>query len=296
MYSFRQPPTPATCPRCGGSIESKLNPFCPACEFDLRYGHVKPIAAGKCIYCEEIGELSREHIFGRWLIDTYGRQTSHTRHIVGRPERHAFWERVPFHHDDPKSKQGDVFDMKVSNVCATCNNGWMSEVHSAAKSLVMRLADGCWQVHIESECLALARWIAMVSINLECQGRILNTPQHQRTALMQGVMPAGWQIGFGTVNERVRGSRFQPAAVPIGMGDGEPLYMNSCFFFIERAVFHSRSSFGDAPLQLAILGGGLSEIQLPTTPLWPIGAREVNTLFRGAALSVEQVGMLSLPM
>lgn len=296
MYSFAQPPTPAACPRCSRAIESELIPFCPACEFDLRYGHVRPIASGKCVYCEAVGKLSGEHVFGRWLIETYGRQTSHNVHTVGRPQKHAFWETVPFHYDEPKSKQGDVFDMKVSNVCAECNNGWMSEVHTAAKPLVKRLADGGWQVHADNECLALARWVAMIAINLECQGRILKTPQYHRTALMQGAIPDGWQIGFGTVNQPARGSRFQPLAVPLDMGDSEPLYMNNCCFFIERAVFHARSSFGDATLQLAILGGGLSEIRLPTTPLWPAQGRETEALFRGAALSVEQVKMLSFEM
>jgi hypothetical protein len=162
----------------------------------------------------------------------------------------------------------------------------MNEIHTAAQPLVMRLAKGGWQVHTEQECVALTRWVVMVTINLECHGRIIKTTQHQRTALMNGKVPEGWQVNFGNLEHTTRSSYFQSLGVPIGIGQGDvPLHLNNAHFCIEKAVFHSRSSFGHNTLEVAILAIGLRDFELPVTPLWPSGGRSVESLFRGIGLT-----------
>lgn len=250
---------------------------------------------GKCIYCEQEGELSAEHIYGKWLIKTFGRTTRARINSLGRPSKHAFWEEVSFHRDSQKPVQGDVFDSTVLNVCELCNNTWMSAIHEAARPLVTHLANGGWQVHSPEEAIAISRWVTMVSINLECQGRILKTPQHQRTELMNGRMPDGWEVGFGNLAKPRRSSYFQTLAVPISIGSADtPLYFNNTHFCVERVVFHARSSIGKNSLASALIAAGQSNTRLPTAQLWPSEARSVDELFKAVGLNDDHLHFLEI--
>jgi len=289
MHEFPLPSLPNACPQCKRAVADAQAPFCVACKFDLRYGKVKRPASGKCIYCDYEGPLTEEHVFGKWLTREFGRASSVTSHTLGRPSTLDFWNPTPYHRVASKPTQGDLFDLKVSNVCGTCNNGWMSDVHAAAKSLITHLAAGKWQVHTEAECESLTRWIIMVTINLESHSRIPNVPRYQREALKNGGIPDGWEVGFGTLQHRRRSSYFQSGAVPIHVEEGVPLYVNNANFCIEHAIFHSRSSFGDAALHWAQFGGGLSARKFPTTRLWPSAGRTVEDVFRGINLSAAEL-------
>lgn len=296
MDQFIKNHVPDACPQCRLNVTSVEKPFCARCGFDLFYGKLrKKTTVGKCIYCEQEGKLSAEHIYGKWLINVFGRATRTRIHSVGRPSKQAFWEKVPFHRDSPDPAQGDVFDSTVSNVCELCNNTWMSDIHKAARPLVTHLANGGWQVHSTEEAAVISRWVAMVSINLECQGRILNTPQHQRTALKNGQMPDGWEVRFGNLAESRRSSYFQTLAVPIEVGsEGIPLYFNNTHFCVERVVFHSRSSIGNMSLGLALTAAGQSNTKLPTTQLWPSDGRSVDELFKAVGLDESHLYSLEI--
>ncbi|MCJ2065518.1 hypothetical protein MKK63_22815 [Methylobacterium sp. J-088] len=271
----KQPTQPEKCPQCALPTHPET-PFCERCNFDLRYG-TKPVKRGKCIYCENTRDFAREHIFPDWLAKIFPKRHRKRLHVLGRPERIAFWEEIKVIENDSVA-QGDPYDTVVYNVCGDCNNGWMSTLQAQAKTLVESLAKGMFWILSEADNNLLCRWVTMVSINLQCHARMLVAPQWQRTALMNGLMPDGWRISVGRMtNVGSAGSSFcTTASVPIGLGEGEFLKITSTAFVIERAIFHSFSSMGNQTLDVALLGAGLGESAFTIRPVWPLPAQPVD--------------------
>lgn len=137
-------------------------------------------------------------------------------------------------HGEAFAQSGDPYTIVVRNVCKSCNNGWMSVLQDEAKPLVHALAKGEKLTFDEPHRLTLARWSAMVTINLECHARMLRTAQIQRTALMNGKMPEGWRVGIARmVDTDCAGQSFHRAvAVPIGIGNGDYLSIGNTYFTI----------------------------------------------------------------
>lgn len=192
-------------------------------------------------------------------------------HHLNRPEKHVFWEKTPIHGED-FIRSGDPYTTVVRNVCEICNNGWMSKLQDQARPLVYALAKGDQIAFDEPKIFILARWSAMVTINLECHARMLRTKQFQRTDLMNGDMPPGWRLSIARmVDTACAGRSFHRAiAVPIGMGTkGEYLELGSTYYVIERAAFHTLSSIGDRTLIVGLRAIGISEDEFPTMDLWP---------------------------
>ncbi len=263
----KSPHHPAICPRCRAATE-RLKPFCPRCALDLRHGTPKRVTTGKCRYCNFTGELSAEHIFGHWLQERYPHQPGEKRHELARPEEYKFWEFSPFHRNTEKW-HGGAYTEVVHNVCAPCNNGWMSVLQDQAKPIVSRLADGYWPSLTNEETQVLSRWTAMVAINLETKARILTTHEHQLEKLKSGEMPPGFRVTIGRmVSASHRGYSFVRQLVfPVGMLEDDHLTVQSAFFCIENVVFHTMSSFGDCTLNLA--QEMIPYIGLPRQ-VWPI--------------------------
>lgn len=271
----KQPTQPEKCPQCTLPTQPET-PFCERCNFDLRYG-MKPVKRGKCIYCENTRDFAREHIFPDWLSKVFPKRHRKRLHVLGRPERIAFWEEIKVIENGSEA-QGDPYDTVVYNVCGVCNNGWMSTLQTQAKTLVESLAKGMFWILSEADNKLLCRWVTMVSINLQCHARILVAPQWQRTALMNGSSPDGWRVSVGRMtNVGSAGSSFcTTASVPIGLGDGDFLKITSTAFVIERAIFHSFSSIGNQTLEIALRGVGLGELASPLRPVWPLPSQSVN--------------------
>lgn len=264
-----QPHHPPACPQCHAPTEP-TRPFCVRCRFDLRYGTPKPLKSGQCIYCEKRCKFSDEHVFPDWLSGCFPRRHTVTDHHLRRPETHSF-EESPIHTETFR-RSGDPYTTVVRNVCESCNNVWMSELQNEAKPLVLSLAKG-EQTHLDdAERLTLARWSAMTSINLECYGRILRTPQFQRTALMEGQMPPGWRVSIARmINTTWAGRSFNRSlSVPIVIGpEGDFLEITSTYFVIERVALHTLRAVGDKTLKLGLFGIGLMGFQFPTIDIWP---------------------------
>lgn len=270
IHELEQPHRPSSCPRCTWPTQSG-RPFCERCHFDLHYGSVTRTLRGQCIYCEKRRAFSREHIFPKWLRKVYPQRSVQMRHTLRRPERHACWEPVPMHsHFD--SRLGDAYAQVVLNVCEPCNNKWMSVLQSKVKPLLIELAEGRWPEFSDDQRAQLARWCAMVSINFECIARVLTTTQHQRSMLMNGSMPDGWKVSVGLMTDTTcAGDSFhRSVAVPIGVGDRDHIPLMSTYFCIERAAFYTLKSVSDQVLSYGLLGGGLSNMALPTSPVWPV--------------------------
>lgn len=271
---IKQPNHPEICPQC--TLQSDINtPFCERCGFDLRYGQLK-IRRGKCIYCDVTANLTEEHIFPDWLGNVYPRRSRKRVHTLRRPEKHIFFEDTDLH-AKPMVYHSDPYTTVVRNVCSTCNNGWMAVLQNDAKKLIKELADGNWKLFTQIELEILARWSVMVSVNLECYGRILTTTPYQRKKLMHSQMPDGWRVYIGILDSTdFAGDSYHGSiAMPISIGDGEYVKVQNSYLCIEHAVFHTLSSFGNLPLDLSKYASARFNQPNPLTCIWANGIQEI---------------------
>jgi hypothetical protein len=106
--------------------------------------------ARSCIFCGA-AEVSKEHAWPDWL----GRLFSGVSVEVQRTG------------PDLKSFRGRPFDLTVTVVCPSCNNGWMSDLENATKDLLLGLIAGSpARLGIEQQ-VALARWAIKTSMVME---------------------------------------------------------------------------------------------------------------------------------
>lgn len=262
---------PDNCPRCGLKTE-KERPFCERCHFDLRFGHLTNF--DRCIYCQKHG-VTEEHVFGKWLTKTVPRRHAGTRHFFDRPERPAFWTDGGGIATHAEHEPGDLYDTTVKNVCAACNGGWMSELQEEAKPIVHSFARGEQMELADAQRITLARWVIMVSINLQCYARQLRATYHLRQELKSGRVPDGWRLLVGRMDDsRYGGHSFVRAGLlPIGLGEGF-LDLTSTYFCIERTVFWTLSAPGHRTLDLALSITPIGQVDLPLAMLWPEYHRE----------------------
>ena len=267
---IKPPLRPSKCPACKLDFEVSL-PFCRQCGLDLDYGTPTRVANGQCIYCGTDCRFSREHVYGKWIKGRFGSRFTSVTHTLSRPELFVdVWTPTAIHTRSERHP-GGLYDQVVLNVCEGCNNGWMSQLHVAASPLVTELATATWRIFSPEDLKLLTRWIAMVTINLQCRARQLTSTEHQRRQLFDGDVPSGWRVYAGTMlDDRHGGKHFNRAmATAIEMGDGAFLPLTSCYFVIERAAFFSFSSIGDFTLEAALMSSGANGRDMPLRQLHP---------------------------
>jgi hypothetical protein len=119
-----------------------------------------PVGDGRCLFCTGVlADLGRakEHIIPIWLQDEWGLSDNLLE---------------PTHFD----KQGEVLSVRrhcvsgllAGHVCQPCNNGWMSSLETAARPLILDLAEGRRKICSldNSEALLLARWTVKTCYSL----------------------------------------------------------------------------------------------------------------------------------
>jgi hypothetical protein len=109
-----------------------------------------------CLACGITGSpATREHVFSSWLLKEFGPNASMAlyRHSGDGSERKVRAEI-----------KLDSFRLK--RICEDCNNGWMSDLETSAKPLILALIKDGRQLHslFETERRALARWAAKTAI------------------------------------------------------------------------------------------------------------------------------------
>jgi hypothetical protein len=120
-------------------------------------------AQGKCIFCGGSG-LSKQHIWPNWFRNIINRDSkSHTQQTVSYKYRKSGVYATP----GSRQKQGDLWSRKIRNVCATCNNGWMSVIENGVKPLLTNLIAGRISVITEKEQSDFAAWVTLLAIMAE---------------------------------------------------------------------------------------------------------------------------------
>lgn len=113
----------------------------------------------KCVFCglSLSGNKSKEHIFPRWIQERYGLSDEGLLQTHFSENGKVISDR---HHSLNKHVSG--------RVCLNCNNGWMSELEVAAKSLITQLAESITDLYQlgSSDCFTIAKWATKTAYTL----------------------------------------------------------------------------------------------------------------------------------
>jgi hypothetical protein len=108
-----------------------------------------------CWFCDvRSGRRSKEHIFPRWMLDHFGAADE----MVHPTRMTAFGELASERPARPLRAHVN------GEVCAGCNNGWMSSLETAAKGILTRRP--LRQRIPSDEAEVLARWFIKTAVNL----------------------------------------------------------------------------------------------------------------------------------
>ncbi|WP_156481287.1 hypothetical protein [Herbaspirillum rubrisubalbicans] len=132
------------------------------------------------------------------------------------------------------------YDLQKAHVCEDCNRGWMSDLQKQAKPILVSLVTGEWPDLNNEQCRILARWCAMVSINLAKHLNIGIFEPSQLRALKWGEMPEGFHISAMRVRspDGMMAGYFHQNPVEVPAGFIKPMTeLISTLFCIEQTAF-----------------------------------------------------------
>jgi hypothetical protein len=118
-----------------------------------------------CLLCQREAKLSREHALPSWV----GRELN----TSGTPVGHRY-QGPPGSGIDRQWKAPRI-DIKVKVVCEPCNNGPLSALENAAKTVLSPLIHRHGRLLIPSECKLVARWFLKTMLMLDLAGH----PDHR---------------------------------------------------------------------------------------------------------------------
>ena len=267
----RPPPRPEVCPKCKALTDAAA-PFCPRCSSDLGYSHLE--AGLRCVYCDAESSLSEEHVFGDWLNRKFPHGRTRHGHRLQRPAYLAFWGKAgpTYTALAGKARARRPYDLKVRNVCKSCNNGWMSRAQRAAKSAVSTLAFGQWPEMGDDVRRVLAHWSAIVAVSLEHYAHQNVSLPGQRRQLMDGSIPNGWHVFCGILPTASSAGRHHASSImaPVRTFDDQFLSAGSIYFIIERVTFHVYYTLGEISYDLFQYANGWNDETSPLARLWPL--------------------------
>ena len=92
----------------------------------------QPRLVDACVFCGDSGPLTQEHVWPQWLRDEvpdFADLGTQVMGIVGYPNT---W----------RQRRTKAFSARPKIVCATCNNGWMSDLESASAPILAPMIRG----------------------------------------------------------------------------------------------------------------------------------------------------------
>ncbi len=147
-----------------------------------------------CIFCDNSGPLSREHVFATWLkqaVDTKGRIVHTYAPHAGHPGKALEWEAAGF-------------DVVTRKVCTTCNTGWMAELEEQTRPILTPLIRGKVRHLDVADQTIIARWAGKTAVTLNAADHATPSrfPNGFVTALKSGEPPPMTQVWFGALDFR----------------------------------------------------------------------------------------------
>lgn len=142
-----------------------------------------------CMFCGALGPLTREHVVPLWLQKHVGGEE--TGSFRG---THVSWIGTKL---SERSASGQSHTL--GTVCASCNNGWMSQLESSFQALLPRLQAGLTPRQFsKSERRTIAMWVVKTGLvaHRSSNYRTILPPTVALALLRGGSIPAGIKV-FG---------------------------------------------------------------------------------------------------
>jgi hypothetical protein len=143
-----------------------------------------------CDFCGHRGPRAKEHIWSAWLLREFGLETSTMDNTHIALAGGAVSKRVQ-----------SASSMRYGRVCSTCNNGWMSELESDVKPILMELISSIDSKDklVEDEANVLALWAFKTAIvrNAGTNYRSIVPKEHYRYLYEVRKIPPGVYIDLG---------------------------------------------------------------------------------------------------
>lgn len=164
------------------------------------------------MFCGKFGK-SGEHVFAKWLRELFPRDqnTTHTFGVIN-PSSILRVANVRNYR-----KPGHTGSRKIKDVCAECNNVWLSQIEESTKGILTPLIKGD-HINLTPDLQAtLATWAAKTAMTAErLRPRENGVRQSERTFLMHNLRPpAAWAVWIISYN----GSRWANLAIAQKRGD-----------------------------------------------------------------------------
>jgi hypothetical protein len=142
-----------------------------------------PTSRGRCRFClREDVALTREHVFARWLV-----------------ERLRAWRATHAAHGTADAAADARIARLVTNVCGTCNAGWMSSLEVSFRQAVF--AKSRPEQIAEPTRRTLSRWFAKTAVLVaDATNQELVPEEHWPE--MTNAMPRGIRVGIARVRRK----------------------------------------------------------------------------------------------
>jgi len=144
---------------------------------------IAPPPRGLCRFClREDVALTREHVFARWLV-----------------ERVGAWRATHAAHGPPDAAADARIARLVTNVCGTCNAGWMSSLEVSFRQAVF--AKSRPEQIAAPTRRTLSRWFAKTAL-LVADAAHKELVPIERWPEVTTAMPSGIRVGIARVRRK----------------------------------------------------------------------------------------------
>jgi hypothetical protein len=232
--------------------------------------HQKP-----CIFCGRSGNKSKEHFYPDWLSEFIVTDGIHNTATTITQRGYA-----PKVLAARSRRQGHLITKKFRVVCESCNNGWMSQIESAVKPILVAGIHGV-ELNLDREQQRnLATWVCLKAMVCEHSNPgTASTPFVDRHAFyIDRFIPGYFRIYFGAHStSSVAWLYRHSATISLSKSPSPPLLdglqrnVQTTTFILGRFLFHVLAARVDGfGLDTVLTYPGL-------TGLWPAGADEIHT-------------------
>jgi hypothetical protein len=161
----------------------------------------EPVSEGgerRCIFCNRVGPLTREHVIPAWVVEILNELE------VGYPGP-AWGLHYTSGGAVERERQHSVADptVVVRQVCEVCNNGWMSLLELAVKDKLGAMIRGHSVSLDPKEQLAIATWASKTAIAMEAYepAMAVTSKDDRRLMVSQLRPPSHHRVRIGSRSE-----------------------------------------------------------------------------------------------
>lgn len=239
--------------------------------------------AKACIFCEETGKLSAEHVFPDWsqpfLTSPLGKGTQ-TR-VILRPDGTK---------DETPPRRTHPATVTVKTVCAHCNNGWMSHLEDTAKPYLLSMIRGHRRTYYEAGQKILAMWAVKTALVSGSKHKPL-TPQSFYSDLYAARQPPERTRVWLIATPRPYFTYVDYRPLKVSKVDEPPVTTENAYaalLAIAHAAFYVASWNENEPDL-----DGLKAFEESIVPLWPTESKSVGFPPSGPALDTDDLDALA---